>query len=104
MIVNPVHPVSIVKKRRGSKGLIRKESMKSSVQARWKRRILLIEAHQIGRSLGLESRSLLLEAASSRGVRVLFSGKYQDDVSPPVAKRHSVRERILSRSPTYVNP
>src|SRR6266699_4735730 len=99
MIVDPVHPVPVVKKPRDSTGLIRQEPMKSSVQACRKHRILFIKAKQIGRPLGLYSGSMHLQTASSRGIRVVLSGKNQNGVSSPVVQRHSVRERVPPRSP-----
>src|SRR5258708_19021300 len=59
-IVNAMHSVSIVEKRCRPSNSIPQKPMKSSIQARWEGRLLLIQMNQIGAPVACKSMPLLL--------------------------------------------
>jgi hypothetical protein len=76
--------------------------MESSVQTRWKGRIILVKVNEIGRFLRLDIVPALLEATGGLGLWKLLPRENKDDIPSLTEERHAIGKATFPRGPPYV--
>jgi hypothetical protein len=102
VVVETVHPITVVEQLCDAARLVRYEALKPSIKAFWKGGIFFIEVYQIRRSFRIEFVASLPEVTNGDWVGVFFPRESQNDVSLLISERIPVGERIPLGNPTYI--
>jgi hypothetical protein len=103
VVVKTVHPIAVIEKHCYATSTVRKKPMKPSVQAFWEGGILLVKMNKIRGSIRRELMTSLSKSSINIRLWIFLPGKDEHDLSVFIHGRHSVRERVLTRSPPDVD-